>query len=322
MNDRTLFFTFWMPLCAATALLVGCAPAPRIVHLEPEQPAARGKTYDFAQTVKKVEPDGPGESVPARLAKKRIAVASFLAVGRKAKRDAGANVVVNVGAGAGDPGAQMAVDQAFTDMFVGALIGTENFLVVERPELDKVILEQLLGLSPLGKKSTAPKLAELVGAQLIAVGTVDAAQGQDVTVTYRVLDTTTGNVVTAGSTSGKTRAAASKKAAEAIDASTGKPVWTARVAAIETDAVWISAGKRDGVTKFDRFHVETVVSDVRDPETGEPLAASKRKAAILIADEVEEAATKCKIRFRYRAFRVGDPVRADHGTLDVEYGGE
>jgi curli biogenesis system outer membrane secretion channel CsgG len=58
------------------------------------------------------------------------------------------------------------------DMLATALVKTGKFSVIERQELDKIVEEQKLGESGLVTPQTAPKVGQLLGAELFVVGAV------------------------------------------------------------------------------------------------------------------------------------------------------
>ncbi len=58
------------------------------------------------------------------------------------------------------------------DMLATALVKSGKFAVIERQELDKVIAEQKLGESGLVTPQTAPKVGQLLGAELFVIGAV------------------------------------------------------------------------------------------------------------------------------------------------------
>jgi curli biogenesis system outer membrane secretion channel CsgG len=58
------------------------------------------------------------------------------------------------------------------DMLATALVKSGKFAVIERQELDKLVEEQKLGESGLVTAQTAPKVGQLLGAELFVVGAV------------------------------------------------------------------------------------------------------------------------------------------------------
>lgn len=58
------------------------------------------------------------------------------------------------------------------DMLATALVKSGKFAVIERQELDKIVDEQKLGQSGLVTAQTAPKVGQLLGAELFVVGAI------------------------------------------------------------------------------------------------------------------------------------------------------
>ncbi len=58
------------------------------------------------------------------------------------------------------------------DMLATALVKTGKFGVIERQELDRIVAEQKLGESGLVTPQTAPKVGQLLGAELFVIGAV------------------------------------------------------------------------------------------------------------------------------------------------------
>ena len=58
------------------------------------------------------------------------------------------------------------------DMLATALVKSGKFAVIERQELDKIVEEQKLGESGLVTPQTAPKVGQLLGAELFVVGAI------------------------------------------------------------------------------------------------------------------------------------------------------
>ena len=108
------------------------------------------------------------------------------------------------------------------DMLATALVKTGKFSVIERDELDKIIAEQKLGESGLVTAQTAPKVGQLLGAELFVVGAVTECGTKEsnigggisvfggglktkkarTVVDIRLINTSTGEIVTAESEEG------------------------------------------------------------------------------------------------------------------------
>jgi curli biogenesis system outer membrane secretion channel CsgG len=62
--------------------------------------------------------------------------------------------------------------EGLSDMLVTALVKSGNFLVIERQEIERIIQEQQFGTSFMVTPETAPKVGQILGAELFIVGSV------------------------------------------------------------------------------------------------------------------------------------------------------
>jgi curli biogenesis system outer membrane secretion channel CsgG len=62
--------------------------------------------------------------------------------------------------------------EGISDMLVTALVKSGNFLVIERQEIERIIQEQQFGTSFMVTPETAPKVGQILGAELFIVGSV------------------------------------------------------------------------------------------------------------------------------------------------------
>jgi len=108
------------------------------------------------------------------------------------------------------------------DMLATALVKSGKFAVIERQELDKIVEEQKLGESGLVTPQTAPKVGQLLGAELFVVGAITECGTKEsnigggvsifggglktktarVVVDIRLINTSTGEVIASESEEG------------------------------------------------------------------------------------------------------------------------
>jgi curli biogenesis system outer membrane secretion channel CsgG len=108
------------------------------------------------------------------------------------------------------------------DMLATALVKSGKFAVIERQELDKIVEEQKLGESGLVTAQTAPKVGQLLGAELFVVGAITECGTKEsnigggvsmfggglktkkarTVVDIRLINTTTGEVIASESEEG------------------------------------------------------------------------------------------------------------------------
>jgi curli biogenesis system outer membrane secretion channel CsgG len=286
------------------ASLAAGALAPLAVHAAPPPPPA------------------PPSYPPLVGPKKRVAVIKFSAITK-----------FEQAYGSSDAGGGLAAALATE------LVESGQFLVVERAELASVLSEQELGARGAVTAETAAKVGALLGAQFLIVGAVtsfDADKngsgfsmgfggfgGGDmgagvgtrtmkgtVNFDFRVIDTSTGQIVAATHVKASTKQSSSTVglmshgvvAGPSNFASTplgeasrdailqgvmfivGKlkdVAWLGRVTDVSGDQVFISAGTANGVKAGDRFLISRVSRKITDPSSGEVLGNVEDKLGLV-----------------------------------------
>ncbi|MFC2091521.1 CsgG/HfaB family protein [Elusimicrobiota bacterium] len=90
--------------------------------------------------------------------------------------------------------AKRKIDFAIGEMFARQLIETGSFKIVERVELKKILEEQSLGLSGAIETESAVEVGQLLGTQLLIMGSI-ARMGKSYQINARLVDTQTGEVI-------------------------------------------------------------------------------------------------------------------------------
>lgn len=90
--------------------------------------------------------------------------------------------------------AKRKVDFAIGEMFARQLIETGSFKIVERVELKKILEEQSLSLSGAIETKSAVEIGQLLGAQLLIMGSI-ARMGRSYQINARLVDAQTGEVI-------------------------------------------------------------------------------------------------------------------------------
>jgi TolB-like protein len=89
--------------------------------------------------------------------------------------------------------AEKHVGRAITEKIVSELVATNRYTVVERTQVEKILQEQKLQLSGLVDEATAVEIGHLLGAELLAMGSISQI-GQTYNVIIRFVDCQTGQV--------------------------------------------------------------------------------------------------------------------------------
>jgi curli biogenesis system outer membrane secretion channel CsgG len=218
-----------------------------------------------------------------------------------------------------------------------------RFVVVERAELGSVLREQELALSGLSAPQTSPRAGQLVGAQLLVRGSVTEFSESDsgsgfrvggpissgfgsalgtrsrkghVSIDLRVIDTTSGRLVTthtvdrelratslalegvtrSGTTVGydgfersplgKATREAIAEAVRALGAELAAVPWNAQVAKVSGGRVYVNAGADANLAEGASLGVYRVVDRVLDPTTGELLGLEEQRIGTLTIGNV------------------------------------
>ena len=227
--------------------------------------------------------------------------------------------------------------RAAADALTTKLVQTGKFRVIERQQLDKILHEQDLADTGRIDPSTAARIGKVLGVQAVIIGSVTefgisetggripqigrwkwghGIGGKVVTgkttVTARLVDTTTGEILGAYEASGKhtfgkgefsgarfgknfdsgmatkilnkaVKKIAAKIAEDAgkINVSTVRGGIVGKVAKVSGDKVYLNVGDLLGVKVGDRFEIRGMGELIKDPDTGEVLGGEEESRGIV-----------------------------------------
>ncbi|MCB0218762.1 MAG: hypothetical protein KDH09_03630 [Chrysiogenetes bacterium] len=269
MRNSTL-----LALLLATLVVVGCAPKAK----EPAGQSAEAETSYVITT------RGP---------KKRVGVVKFENKATYAKR--------------------YRVGQAIVDIVTTELAKTDAFILVERSQLDEVLKEQALGQSGAIDPATAAQAGRVLGLQAMIIGTIsefgvhtehtDALiakskkQVARAVVDVRLVDTTTGEILYAGSGTGEAEdtkgellgfgakggydqslgqialRASVKQFMQSLLDSLVTQEWRGKVVKVDAGrgTAIVNAGKETGLQVGDKLQVNRLGEVLVDPDSGREL---------------------------------------------------
>ncbi|RUT79978.1 CsgG/HfaB family protein [Ancylomarina longa] len=238
------------------------------------------------------------------------------------------------------------VGNGVSDMLTTALVKSGNYRVIERQELDRILNEQDFGQSGRITPQSAAKVGQVLGVELAVMGSVSefgykkgetggaikglgigvSNQAATVGIDVRMVNTSTGEIVTAENVRKKKSAKGiklrtnklnfkdrkdfdeslvGKAAREAIedivsliDNSANEIPWQAKVIIEKSGVVFINSGEADGLKAGDSFAVYSKGDDLIDPDTGISLGSVDTKIGeIKITDASigNGKASKCSI---------------------------
>ena len=273
--------------------------------------------------------------------KKRVAVVSFTDKARYGH---------NIGSG-------------IADMLVTSLVESKKFIVIERNELNKIMQEQGLGMSGAVTAQSAAKVGKLLGVELIITGSVTefgtkkdkiggalsklsgfnlgiSSETARSVVDIRLINTTTGEIVTASSAEGEessksldnvgvsginfrnsstwdktilgkaARKSVSKCVEIIVDGMESLP-WQGKIIKANADGtVFMKPGSRAGVTPGMKFSVYRPGEELIDPDTGISLGSEEMMIGKVEVISDVAGGKACKALIKSGAnFATGDLVR-------------
>lgn len=226
---------------------------------------------------------------------------------------------------------------AIEDWLVEKLVQSGQFRVIERKELESVLQEQELSLSGAIDDKTAVKVGKLLGCQLVVLGAVTDFSirksggeaffkvGVDIgkttaegTLSLRLVNTTTGEILFTGSESGTTsfgkvriagigggtdwdESQARKIFQPAVDRLAQKilqstealkeglgaaALVTGKVAKVSEGKVYLNLGSTDGIKEGQQFKLFRVGEAITDPETGKVLGQEKSRIGTVTVTKI------------------------------------
>jgi curli biogenesis system outer membrane secretion channel CsgG len=213
-------------------------------------------------------------------------------------------------------------DLRLADLLLTSLVKSGRFDVIERSQIQQVLMEQDLGLTGAMDESTAAEVGQLLGAEWVVLGTITSATQQnidkfgyilaviEVAVDVRAVDATTGEIMLSQHAAGKNEskivttsegtvvsgaidytAAYAKAAGEAVDDIGVKirdlfPL-LGYVVSVDGDRVITDIGEERGVMAGDHFVVFRATTEIIHPVTGEHIGWDKDVLAALIVRTTE-----------------------------------
>jgi len=321
--------------------ILGCEPsqnhlAHKVVIPPPTQSddsASQDTTYDYQHKIQKST--RPKRSFDGdRVLKRKIAVARFRELGQplaspfRTQRRGMVNVEENLSVEASDGklklqqkdsaqiGYQMEPCPAFTGLLVNKLTESGRFIVIERKEIDNLLLEQDFTLSGRALPPNAAEMGKVFGAEYIITGEVadvEATSGQDekkqTQAFVRIYDAETSEIIASAGIKADTAQQAVAQAAESVIASVKDKPWRVKLSAVRAgDIVILNAGLEAGIDEYDRFEIISLGPEIRDPDEGTFLGYEKSHLAVVEVFEVHPKYAKAKMLIKIvpGQFKTGD----------------
>lgn len=217
------------------------------------------------------------------------------------------------------------------------LVKNQNYDVVERGELQRILQEQRLGLTGIVDAETAAEVGKLVGAAYSVFGSVEFAHVQfmdvyrrvdaeaAVKLTYRLVDNTTGRILEAEEVQGQiwdrgversrdTKNALLIRATERAIADLAQKInrqnpRLGNVMKVDGRRVYISIGSMDGIEAGDVCVIYAEGEPLYDPGSGTVVGVVEEKVAECVVQEAHERYAVAQLRQMKRKVEVGDKVK-------------
>jgi len=157
------------------------------------------------------------------------------------------------------------------DKLVTGFVNSNRFKVIERAQLEKVLVEQKLGLSGIIDASTAAQIGKGIGVDGVICGSITQG-GNAVTIDARLIDTETAAIITAKdaySNSISLQNLSQMITDLAAKFKTELPILNGYVIGVQGEKVTIDLGYRNGLKKGMRCHVYREGAPIVHPVTNE-----------------------------------------------------
>jgi len=194
-----------------------------------------------------------------------------------------------------------------------------NFRIIDRGNLDKILNEQSLSRTGVIEKDSAVQMGRVSGIHYLLTGSVletaAALPGKvpmvGVSVFWELIDTTSGAVLSAATVTGtvnkilqqekgnkswrmppaayaKAAQNAAEKICESLEENLNMPMLSASVASIYGNSIYIDVGANKQVKPGQVFCVYQDGLPIRDPDSGEVLGRQQRVICRIIINNVEK----------------------------------
>lgn len=255
---------------------------------------------------------------------------------------------------------EWSVGEGISDMVITSLVKLGKYSVIEREQIQKIMQEQAFGASGFVDEKSAAKIGGILGVQYVVYGKVtefncrkesiktgnllggslgglgiDTVKAK-VTIDARMIDTTTGEVITVARGEAQEKkqgisfetgdlaglqiggegfeetllGKATRKAIDDVVKQMAGPQ-KGKIAVVNPDgSVIINLGAQDGMSKNTMMIVERVIGEVKDPVTGEVLDSQTTIIGeIKIVDVKDRISTGSPDKKAMGKIQVGDDVR-------------
>lgn len=208
------------------------------------------------------------------------------------------------------------VNRQFQEMLVNELQRTNRFTIVERQEINALLRELKFGESKWVSRQNSEKAGNLLGAQLIVSGSFawnsdrDSFREGPLALYLRLYEVGTGRVIAAEKAVGQGVAEMIQSAVMRLAAQAEKIPWSARVASVKGEYLYINDGLGSNLSAGDHLSIFSLGAPILDPADRQTLLGyEEEKCGEGEVVSVEPRLSKVRLRAPAKGVKVGDLVK-------------
>jgi len=204
--------------------------------------------------------------------------------------------------------------EGFTDDITTALIELDQFIVLERGEINKILREQGFQTTGFTEKLPNKDLGVLTGVQYIVTGTAGETEDGKVAVNLRVYDIYRGTIVGAKRITADNQWHAVQQAVAHISEKIVPEDFVLKVSRVDGPTVYLNGGKNIGVKGGERYEIYSVRNKIVDPDTNEVLGVQQDKVALVLVGGVQEKMATGTVLEQTSPIKAGDIAKPHRGV--------
>lgn len=203
--------------------------------------------------------------------------------------------------------------EGFTEDVISALMELDQFKVIERDEVNKILREQGFQNSAFTEKVTDKDFGQITGVDYIVTGTAGDDETGDVVVNLRIYDVYRGEILSAKRVKSKNTYEAIQQAVSFISEKIEPEQYTLKVSRVDKDTLFLNGGENVGLVSGEKFLVFSVKNKIVDPDTNEVLGIEKERVAMVTIGSVEAKFSTATVLEQTKPIKTGDILKPYSG---------
>ena len=202
--------------------------------------------------------------------------------------------------------------QLVTGLLTNALRESGKFAIVERQDVNAILVEAEFSNSKWVNPAQANKIGNIYGVKYIVIANLlkseagERVAAGNYALALRLCEVETGNISATGQGNGPTLNDAITNAVKDFSSKVNSQPWSTRIVKVEEGFVYLGAGSDEGLNNKDVLDVYKLKSKIVDPETTKVLGADKIKIGRLEIVEILSPDLS-----RAKVLESSEPVTAD-----------